>query len=214
VVSASPAKLRWIRRVLAAASVVALAFGVLTLRVVMSGEAQLRASDEALRRGDAEAAVVHARRSAGWYAPGAPHVTLAYQRLEALARAAEEHRRIDVALLAWRAVRSAAIETRWLLTPRRQDLERANREIARLEALGQEEGERLAAEQLERLAAPSGPRLPWVVALVAAFAMGAIGLGWWARAAAGPAGQLRWAPGPVAVTLAAVALWLLSLWRA
>ena len=193
-------------------------FGVLTARVIASGEAELSASDEALGRGDAHDATVHARRAAGWYAPGAPHVGIAYARLMALARAAEEHKRMDIALLAWRSLRSAALETRWVVTPHRADVELADREIARLTTLEASSDERAAVSQesLNALTRPTGPRLAWVIALVAAFALAAGGFAWWARAAASPGGALAWSRArlPLAITLSGVVLWLLSVWRA
>jgi hypothetical protein len=200
------------------AAILLAVLGVLTLRVVWSGEAELVESDAALKRGDAHEATVRARRAAGWYAPGAPHVRIAYARLIALARAAEEHKRIDIALFAWRSVHSAAHETRWLVVPHKSDLELADREIARLVALDAAPDERVSIEQatLSQLTRPSGPELAWLVALVAAFALTAGGFGWWARAAASPGGALSWrrARLPLAITIAGVALWLISVWRA
>ena len=193
-------------------------FGVLTARVIASGEAELADSDGALSRGDAHDATVHARRAAGWYAPGAPHVGIAYARLMALARAAEEHKRIDIALLAWRSVRSAALETRWVVTPHRADVDLADREIARLTTLEASSDERanVSQESLNALTRPTGPRLAWVIALVLAFALAAGGFAWWARAAASPGGALAWSRArlPLAITLSGVVLWLLSVWRA
>ena len=49
-----------------------------TLRVITSGEREIAASTDGLRAGDPHAATEHARRAAGWYAPGAPHVRVAY----------------------------------------------------------------------------------------------------------------------------------------
>jgi hypothetical protein len=207
------------------------ALGLVCTRVVLAGEHELAASTEALRQGDPVQATVHARRAAGWYAPGAPHVGVAYERLQALARAAEQHRRFDLALLAWRAIRSASTETRWLTTPHAADLELADREIARL--LSMPVGERgtvgepdpaVAAAELETLGRLPGPRVLWIVVLVAAFALGAVGLGLSARqmgegaatAAAGSWWRAGWAHARTGLVLTALGLglWLLALWRA
>ena len=200
-------------------AVVLAGFGAITARVVVSGEAELAASDAALEAGDAREATVRARRAAAWYAPGAPHVDAAYRRLIALARAAEDHKRADIALLAWRGVRTSALDSRWLYLPHRADLDQANREIARLAKAGAPEGEpgaQVAAAHLQLLSRRQAPRTPWVVMLLAAFMMAACGIAWWARAVSAPAGRMLWARarGASALTIVGVALWLLSVWQA
>ncbi|MBW2457436.1 MAG: hypothetical protein JRI68_23215 [Deltaproteobacteria bacterium] len=200
-------------------AVVVAALGAGTGRVVLAGDAELAASNAALGAGDPHEAVVRARRAAGWYAPGAPHVAVAYTRLVALAEAAEQHNQLDLALLAWRGVRSAALETRWVVVPRDAERARANTEIARLSKVQSDRDGTPAvqpAEQLELLAGHEAPRRPWVIALVAAFVLQVGGFLWWARRVAGPAGRLRWAQAhyPAALALLGVVLWLLALWRA
>jgi hypothetical protein len=222
---------RALARALWLAALLTLGLGLASVRVVVSGERELVASTEALRRGNAEEATVRARRAAGWYAPGAPHVRVAYERLRALGREAELHRRFDLALLAWRAIRTAALETRWLLTPHAADLELANREIARIMAMPV--GERgtvgppdaaVAAAELETLARAPGPRLGWTILLCVAFGLGVVGFALWARqmgegaatATARTWWRAGWARGRTGALLTAVALglWLLALWRA
>jgi hypothetical protein len=117
-------------------------------------------------------------------------------------------------------VRTAAIESRWLLAARSAELAQANREIARLRATGEhraaEPDASIAAAELASLSRPHHPRAPWVVALVAAFLLATVGLLAWARAAADVAGRLRWGRGRVGLllTAAGVLLWLLAAWRA
>ncbi len=217
---------RLIRALACAACALALV-GAAATRVIQSGEAELAASTAALDAGDPREAVVRARRAAGWYAPGAPHVDAAYQRLAALGRAAEAHRRDDIALLAWRSMRSAAIDTRWLVSPRRDDIALANAEIARLMAKRPDEAEpdaTIRQAQLQKLLRHEPPARAWAIALCASFALAALGLALWARGVGEAAGRLarrfflggptrhgRWG---VALTACGVALWLLSLWRA
>jgi hypothetical protein len=213
------------------AALLTIVLGLASARVVISGEREIAASTEALRRGDPEQATIRARRAAAWYAPGAPHVRVAYDRLRALGREAEQHRRFDLALLAWRGVRSAALETRWVVIPHAADLELANREIARLMAMPVGErgtvGEpdaQVAAAELETLKREPGPRLPWVIALVTAFALGASGLVLWARqmgeGAATATAATWWRSGAARartgalLVAAALGLWLVALWRA
>lgn len=214
-------------RVLAYGAFALAALSAAATRVVLSGDAELSASTAALEAGDPREAVVRARRAAGWYAPWAPHVDAAYQRLAALARAAETHRRDDIALLAWRSMRSAAIETRWLVSPRQADIALANEEIARLMAKRPDEAEPdpvVRQAQLQTLLRHEPPSRWWAIALCLSFGLAAVGLGLWARGVGAAAGRFarhffiggasragRWG---AALTACGVALWLLSLWRA
>ncbi len=216
---ARPPALGRCRRTLWLALVVVAAAAVITVRALYSGEAQLAASTDALKAGDAHQATVRARRAASWYVPGAPHVGVAYQRLIALAEAAERNQRDDIALLAWRAVRSASQQTRWLITPHARDAARAEREIARLSSVAP--GAAVAdpdrvRQQLKLLATHPGPSRLWAVVLLLSFVLALAGLWWWIRKVAASAGQLLWrqARGPTTMTLAALLLWLLAVWRA
>ncbi len=159
--------------------------GAATGRVVLSGEKEVALSTAALRAGDPHGAAEHARRAAGWYAPGAPHVRVAYERLLALGTAAEGLGDRDTALYAFRGVRTAAIETRWLFVPHEEDLARADRSIARIEAEAPRAPDRRAEppaaierEQLEGLARDEAPRTGWVAALAAGRSRASRGRRW------------------------------------
>jgi hypothetical protein len=205
---------------LAVAGVVAAAAST---RVILAGETEIAASTAALKAGDAREAIVHARRAAGWYAPGAPHVRVAYQRLVVLATTAEGLGDRDTALYAWNAVRSSSLETRWLVTPHADDLARADQAIARLHAAAPrppgtrvDPTEVILARELEALSRDDAPRVGWVVALVAAFACWCGGAVWVVRRAVDATGRLvlsRATPG-LAVAVGGALLWLLAVWRA
>lgn len=200
-------------------AVVITVLGVATLRVVYSGEAELRASDAALDAGDAREAIVRARRAARWYAPGAPHVAVAYDRLIALAEASEANRHDDLALLAWRGVRVAVIETRWIVPTHPEHLERANSEIARIVAKvprAAEPDPLIRAEELAKLRRHEPPRTLWVVSLALGFALLAAGLFVWGRQVAGAGGTMMWRSAKLGVLLSAAGavLWLVAIWRA
>ncbi len=211
-------------RALGAAAVLGLAIGAVSLRVVAAGEAEIASSTAALRSGDAREAVVHARRAAGWYAPAAPHVRVAYGRLVALASAAEGLGDRDLALFAWRAVRTASLETRWLFgAPHADDRARADRAIAHLEAASpRPPGSRgdpeavVLRKALEALARDEAPRTGWVAALVAAFAAWTIGAGAFVALGVDASGRVVSRRGwPAAgVAAAGVGLWLVAIWRA
>jgi hypothetical protein len=194
-----------------------------SMRVVVSGEREIAASTAALEAGDPRAATVHARRAAGWYAPGAPHVRVAYERLVALATTAEKRADVATALFAWEAVRTAAIETRWIVTPHAADLERANREIARLMAAkDRPAGTRtdaaatVEAEHLAALARDETPRAAWILTLAAGFAAWVGGAAWLARRAVDATGHVVWRRSTAGLVVAAagVLLYLISIYRA
>jgi len=206
-----------------ATAAVVLVVAAATARVVSSGEREIALSTAALEAGDAHAAAEHARRAAGWYAPGAPHVRVAYQRLLALGTAAEGLGDRDTALYAFRGVRTAAIETRWLVTPHEDDRDKADRAIARLSAeaprapaLRTEPPAAIEREQLEALARDEAPRTGWVVALVAGaltWAAGAIAVARRAVGATGIVSLRRALPGLLTAGIG-MALWLLAIWQA
>lgn len=206
-------------RVLFALAALTAVLGVATARVVLSGEAEIKASTAALDDGDAREAIVHARRAARWYAPGAPHVPVAYDRLIALATASEQNRRDDLALLAWRGVRLAVIETRWVITPQPEHLERADEEIARIMAKQPREAEpdaMIRKEELQKLKRHEPPRILWVALLVGGFLGLAAGLLLWGKQVGGAGGRLMWsgAKSGMILTLVGAVLWLVAVWRA
>lgn len=222
----SPARARKLRtflRILSVLGTVGFVIGAITARVLWAGESEIAASTTALQQADLREAATRARRAAGWYAPGAPHVRVAYERLIAIATAAEGHGDRDLALLAWRGIRTAAIETRWIVTPHEGDLDRANRAIARIEAAAPrppgtrtDSPQRIEQRQITALLRDEAPRVPWVVALVIAFVAWAGGAAWGTRRAKqAPEGHAfaKARPG-VIVALAGMMLWVVALFRA
>jgi hypothetical protein len=135
--AAPPSPIAWVLRIAKIAIVAGALVAAVTVRVIVAGEREIALSTAALRAGDPHEAAVHARRAAGFYAPGAPHVRVAYERLIALATKAETRGDSKLAAFAWQGVRTAAMETRWLVTPHAEDLERANAALARLQAAEQ-----------------------------------------------------------------------------
>lgn len=216
-------KIGWILRAAKIALVVGLVVGAVTARVVVAGEREVALSTAALRAGDPHEAAIHARRAAGYYAPGAPHVRVAYERLIALAVKAESVGDKATALFAWQGVRTAAIETRWIVTPHAGDLERANAAIARLQAAEErplgtrtEPVKVIERDALAALTRDETPHVPWVVALVAGFLAWTIGAAWLVRRGVTSTGQVVWSRtyAAIALTAAGALVWLLAIWRA
>lgn len=157
-------------------------------RVLVDARRELLDGRAALAAGRDDAGVRHLRRAAHLYLPGSPYVRDAYDELESFARSAEARGQGDRALAAWRAVRSSALATRWLVVPYRDRLDRANRRIARLmAALPRPPVDRdLPASQVEErhlaLLQDSGaPDPAWVVVMGLGFALWMGAVAWAAR---------------------------------
>ena len=139
-----------LRRLALASALVPVLLGLVTLRTLSRGEAELAASDQAFAAGELELALRHARRAALAYVPGASHVDGAYARLRALAAGAERDRDRELAASAWEAIRVAAPESGHLWRPRDRELEQADGNLARLRGL--------SAAEWKALRPPDAPR--------------------------------------------------------
>ena len=95
-----------------AAVVAAAIVAVVVIGQTSRGRAELVAADEAIRRSDWPVAVAHARSAAEAFLPGAPWVTGACERLLSIGNRAESRGDVETALLAYGALRSAALATR------------------------------------------------------------------------------------------------------
>jgi hypothetical protein len=189
---------RWLRGLAWALCVIALFAGVATLRAVLDGEREIAASDVAFDANDLHATIQHARRAASAYAPGAPHVERAYQRLRAVARGAEATGRPEIAVLAWQAERAAVLESASFWHPFSERLEEANRNLARLsasKALAETERAETAQRLFKEAQDQSVERAPWGALLAAGLLVSALGLGWFAARALAPDGRIAWLQG-------------------
>jgi hypothetical protein len=192
----------------------------LSARVILDGSSELAQSDAAFDRGDLVPSLEHARRSATLYAPGAPHVTRAYERLTAIALGAEAAGQPKVAFLAWQAMRSAALESRHVWLPRQAELERANQNLARLTALarGVSDAERGKAQNqaLSRLTADDAPDPAWIAVLGTGFLFALLGLGLSAFRGLSPSGHWSFGRARFGLLLLAigVACWTLAAYKA
>jgi hypothetical protein len=191
---------------------------VLSVRVIFEGQAELIESDRAFNRGDLKPALEHARRSATLYAPGATHVAKAYQRLLAIALGAEAAGDPKLAFLAWQDMRSAALESRHLWLSQASELERANRNLARLESVARGATDRAAQEQqaLSSLNDDSAPLPGWLALSGAGFLLTLAGLSVFAFRSLDRAGELssRSARLAAALVLIGVACWTLAAYEA
>jgi len=169
------------RRASLALTLLVLALGAMTFRVVRDGEAALSESDAAFNRGDLGSAVLYARRAATAYAPGAPHTRAALARLRAVAVGSEGVGDIPSARLAWGAIRAAAVETRFLFEPYRAEREEADRALARLlggdSSSDAEARARAVAKAREALSRIPGPSPGDSLLLLVGFGLSGLGVG-------------------------------------
>jgi hypothetical protein len=165
------------RRGLRVVSLAALVLLPIVIRVVVSARSELEQADAALAGRDTDAAVVHYRRAARWYAPFSPYHVRALTQLSAVARQAEQQGDVERALSAYRSVRGAILATRSVYVPEAQRLEAANQRIAALMAElpppGMDAGkskQQIRLEHLALLEVVPGPNVFWTCVLLAGFA--------------------------------------------
>ena len=162
-------------------TLVVVALGAMTFRVVRDGETALAESDAAFHRGDLANAVLYARRAAIAYAPGAPHTRAALKRLRAVAVGSEGVGDLGSARLAWGAIRAAAVETRSFMEPYASARAEADQALARLaSAPGNADAEahaRAVAKARALLEELPGPSPLASTLLLVGLATAAVGLG-------------------------------------
>lgn len=168
--------------------------GVIGLRAVLSGRRALADGDDWMLRGKPAEAIRSYEAAARWYVPLAPHVDAAYAKLHALTGTAD-------ALLAWRAIRSAARATRSLWQPHAADLAEADAQIAKLEA-----GATPEAWFAGRLAEDPRPS-------IAMAALAGLGILLWLLGTAVVVFR-RWSVPAGATIIVGVAVWLVGLYNA
>jgi hypothetical protein len=215
---------QWLRTTTLAVLAGVLTLALLSVRAIVSGQAEMEKSDRAFDAGQLPLATLHARRAATLYVPGAAHVSAAYERLIAIAVGAEAAGQPVIAQQAWRAVRGAALETRHVHVARAAELERANVNLARLQAHAGASGSSAAgaalraryARALGGLEQEHGPSATWTAALLLGYALCAAGLGWFALRGVTAAGNVALRSGRVGLCLVlfGVACWSLAVWRA
>lgn len=203
----------WWWRVIVASLLAVALLAAVTARVIVAGEAEIAASTAALRAGDAHEATVRARRAAEWYAPGAPHVRVAYERLMSLGKEAERRHQREIALLAFEGVHEAAISTRWLVMPHESDVAVADQAIARLRSqdprppgAAVEPDAAIERALLDSLAARPGPSRAMSAGLGVAFAVILGGLGWVLTRAVDATGRLSPSRARLGAAVAAMGL--------
>ncbi len=187
------------------------------------GERELRTAESFAAAGKTDQAISHARRAAGWNVPYSPHVPAAYDKLIALARGSEARGDPAVALSAWRAVRHAALSSRWFAVSHEEHLYQADTAIARLSArqtafagIAAPPQDELQNTLADSLAREIHPHAAWAALMVAGFFALCTGLAQAVlRGAGGPTGY-TWPKVRIGAALAAAgaAAWAAGIWFA
>jgi hypothetical protein len=187
------------------------ALGAMTYRAISDGNEALAASDAAFDRGALADAVLHARRAATAYAPGAPHTRAALERLRAVAVGSEAAGDPETARLAWGAIRAAALETRHVVVPYAAELREANERLERPVQGASAKAPRSALE----LPTP-GPTAGASALLVAGFAAAVLGLSFVATRGMTREGRLVWprVGYGFGVFVVGALLWAIAVYRA
>lgn len=202
------------RQALVVLALVVAALAAVAIRLVHDGRTALADGDAAAAEGRMLDAIAGWETAARRYLPLAPHVDEAYARLTELA--GREHR---YALVAWRAVRSAALATRHVWTPHGDDLAAANQAIAELASRdpeGASAGGPDAAARKElhaaKLARDVRPGAGAILLAIAGIACWLAGVGVVIRRGFDPTGRLARRPALVGIGLAMVGLaaWLIG----
>ena len=150
---------------------VGMALAVVVVRVYVDGRAALAAGDRAMAAGKDRDAIAWYLEAGRMYVPGGVANRRGVENLAALGTRARAQGDDSTARRAWEAVRSAALGTRWLVTPYEDLLLRANAELAGLYARSEAHANESVAEQqariawhAERMAARPGPAVGWTLA--------------------------------------------------
>jgi hypothetical protein len=169
-------KAGWTRKLGWAAAATGVVVAVITVRVVVSSAGELSEAERYRNRGELDAAIVHYRRAARWYAPGNPYCVDALVGLAEIGQEAEQAGEIERALSAFRGIRAAIMSTRSFYTPHGDRLDAANERIADLMASmppppidAGKSREQLRREHLALLTSTHGPHLLWTLVLLLGF---------------------------------------------
>ncbi len=127
---------------------------IVTARVYLDGKNNFETARRLDREGESKRAVASFEDAARSYFPGSPYPERALDRLTIKAKAAQMRGDIADSVTIWESIRRSVLSTRHVVQPNKDVLERAERAIVRLQALGSDpEGSR----EMSRIARPRDP---------------------------------------------------------
>jgi hypothetical protein len=169
------------------ALVVVAVVAIVTVRELSMGRAEMALCDAAVQKSDWPEAIGHARAAAEALVPGSPWPQQGWTRLEAIGHDAEARGDDETALLAYGAMRAAALATRAPGAARRRA--QAEEALARVAGASRDPtGPHVTADSMLEALRDQAPPAPWLLVALAASAiatLGALGrLAWLGDAAA------------------------------
>ncbi len=204
---------RWFRWLLGSGAMACLVFAAVTGRLWVSSREAMRVSDAAFDEGDLILALSEARRAASAYAPGIDAVKRAHERMVAIATGCEETGDRELAVRAWRSVRSAATDVRHLWSPFEAERQLAEERLARLErtptepvALAFSAGAQSRGTVETRVVAARSEDPAGALGVVASLFAATLGLAWASWRGLNPGAQWSWRDGRWGLLLAGFGL--------
>jgi hypothetical protein len=173
-----------------AALLLVVVVAIVTARQLQTGHAEVDLADAAARKSDWPMAVAHARAAAEALAPGSPWPERGWLRLAAIGHDAEARGDDETALLAYGAMRAAALATRGPLSGWAKRRAQAEEGLARVAASERSPAvQHVTAESMLDALRETEPPATWLLCTLAAAALammaGLARLAWLGRDAAG-----------------------------
>lgn len=167
---------RLIRRVGWIGLFILIFFSMIYLKVFLSSRAEFRTAEAALAKGNDREAIIHYERAILWYLPIGGYVEPSAEALWKLATALEEKDK-ELALEAFRSLRSGFYAARSFYTPGKEWIARSDQKIASLmaqelpysEADKKKTVEQRTEEALAILKRPLKPHTGWSIVLEIGF---------------------------------------------
>lgn len=158
----------WRRQLAIALAGLALALGIVVVRLLVDARAALASGAAAEQRGEMALAIRHYLEAGRLYVPGSPFTTAALDRLDTIAVTAVTQGDYGTARAAFEAERAAILGTRSFFTPHGGRLPNLERRLARLLAASEDPHaaatfEERARWHADRLAERPRPKTPWVL---------------------------------------------------
>lgn len=154
------------------ALVVVTVVAIVTVREVAIGRAEVALCDAAVQKSDWPEAIGHARAAAEALVPGSPWPEQGWMRLEAIGHDAEARGDDETALLAYGAMRAAALATRGPASGGAMRRAQAEEALARVAASGRDPtGPHATTDAMLEVLRDKAPPPPWLLVALAASAI-------------------------------------------
>jgi len=159
---------KWRRQLAIALGGLALALGIIVVRLLVDARSAFASGAAAEQRGETALAIRHYLDAGRLYVPGSPYTVRALDRLDKIAVTSVTQGDYATARAAFEAERAAILGTRSLYTPHGSRLPDLERKLARLLAASEDPSttgtfEERASWHAQRLAERPRPKTPWVL---------------------------------------------------